>query len=191
VLRSVCAQLKRFSFGNGDEFSISVNVSGDWFRQAGFVQAFAAEMVATATEPRRLSVEVAEKAIAGDANASTATLRELALLGVGLAIDDFGTGPSALSDMRHLPVADLKIDRSFIDGIVASRSDEAIARTIVTLAHSLGMRVIAEGVETPEQAQKLRALGSDRLQGYFISRPLPAADFERFACTFGSLRLAA
>lgn len=191
VLRSVCAQLKRFSLSNGDEFAISVNVSADWFGQAGFVQSFAAEMAANATDPRRLCVEVAEKAIAGDVTGSTAKLRELTLLGIGLAIDDFGTGPSALADMKYLPVVDLKIDRSFIDGIVANPRDEAIAKTIVTLAHSLGMRVIAEGVETSEQAQKLRALGSDRLQGYLISRPLPAADFERFACTYGSLRLAA
>ena len=119
------------------------------------------------------------------------TLHELAALGVKLSIDDFGTGYSSLAYIKTFPLHTLKIDRSFVKDIGANATDQAIAATIITLAHNLGMRVIAEGVESQEQLERLRDLGADDMQGFLISRPLSAHDFERFVCSDGSLRVAA
>jgi EAL domain-containing protein (putative c-di-GMP-specific phosphodiesterase class I) len=126
-----------------------------------------------------------------DTNTAIRTLTALDALGVKLSIDDFGTGYSSLAYIKTFPVQTLKIDRSFVRDIAENATDQAIAATIITLAHNLGMRVIAEGIETEQQFDQMRALGADDMQGYLISRPLSAADFERFMCAYGSFRLAA
>jgi EAL domain-containing protein (putative c-di-GMP-specific phosphodiesterase class I) len=109
-----------------------------------------------------------------------ATLERLKALGVRLSMDDFGTGYSSLAYIKNFPIHTLKIDRSFITDIAKNFTDQAIAKTIVTLAHSLGMRTVAEGVETTAQLERLRAFGADCFQGYLASLPLPAAEFEAF-----------
>ena len=120
----------------------------------------------------------------GNTRATLTTLEELKRFGVNLSIDDFDTGYSSLAYVKNFPVNTLKIDRSFVRDIAEDATDAAIAKTIITLAHSLGMRVIAEGVETEAQLATLRMFGVDGMQGYLFSRALAPPDFERFVTTF-------
>ena len=126
---------------------------------------------AAGLEPRFLELELTESAVMHDAETSIEILRSLSGLGVRISVDDFGTGYSSLSYLRRLPLDKLKIDRSFIQEVTTSRDDAQIVRAIVSLAHSLHLKVIAEGVETEEQLDFLRRLGCDQYQGYFCSKP--------------------
>ena len=112
------------------------------------------------------------------------TLNGLRQLGIGLSLDDFGTGYSSLGYLRQFPVTQLKIDKSFIDNIASESRERAIVRTIIQLAHQLDMTVVAEGVETEQQAEILSGLGCDELQGYYFSKPLAAQDFEQWRLNF-------
>jgi diguanylate cyclase (GGDEF)-like protein len=187
VLQAACAMLERLHLCAQDDVSIAVNVSAQQFGKAGFVEGIVAALDLHTTDPRRLSIEITESAMMGNTRATIVTLDELKALGVNLSIDDFGTGYSSLAYIKNFPISTLKIDRSFVRDIAADATDQAIAKTIITLAHSLGMHVIAEGVETEAQLAILESFGVDRVQGYLFSRPLPAADFERFIETFRSL----
>jgi diguanylate cyclase len=142
-------------------------------------------------DPLRFEIELTESAVMHDTATAVRTLTTLHALGIKLSVDDFGTGYSSLAYIKNFPLHTLKIDRSFVIDIAENATDQAIAATIITLAHSLGMRVVAEGIETEQQFDRVRALGADDMQGYLISRPLPSAEFERFVCAFGALRLAA
>jgi EAL domain-containing protein (putative c-di-GMP-specific phosphodiesterase class I) len=122
--------------------------------------------------PGRVQLEITESAVMGDAAAAAATLRRLKGLGVRLALDDFGTGYSSLAYLRRFPLDALKVDKSFVAGLGADPSDTAIVRAIVDLAHTLGLAVTAEGVETAAQAAELRALGCEHGQGYHFAPPL-------------------
>jgi EAL domain-containing protein (putative c-di-GMP-specific phosphodiesterase class I) len=131
-----------------------------------------------------LCVEITESALVEDAAATLGTLTRLKELGVRLALDDFGTGYSSLTYVRRFPIDELKIDRSFIDGIVASSEDEAIVTAVLSMGRALGVHVVAEGVETEEQATRLRSLGCVLAQGYLFSRPItPEAVLELLAAT--------
>jgi EAL domain-containing protein (putative c-di-GMP-specific phosphodiesterase class I) len=130
-----------------------------------------------------LGLEITESVIMRDPEASTLSLRALKDLGVRLAVDDFGTGYSSLAYLRRFPVELLKVDRAFVDGLGGESGDvedRAIVAAVVSLAHTLGMKAIAEGVETKEQLEELRELGCDMAQGYFVSKPLTAPDFDDF-----------
>lgn len=124
--------------------------------------------------PSWLRLEITESLAMRDAEATVATLTALRALGVHVAIDDFGTGYSSLAYLKRLPVDALKIDKSFIDDLAADTADAAIIEAIIALSHTLGLLVIAEGVETVQQADRLRALGCNLAQGYYFARPLPA-----------------
>ncbi|MFA7097410.1 MAG: EAL domain-containing protein, partial [Gammaproteobacteria bacterium] len=113
-------------------------------------------------------------------DSAVATLHMLKELGLHLAIDDFGTGYASLSYLKRFPLDRLKIDRSFVQDIITNTDDAAIARAIIAMAHSLNLKVIAEGVETEEQLSYLRAHGCDEIQGYYFSRPLPPEEVEEF-----------
>jgi EAL domain-containing protein (putative c-di-GMP-specific phosphodiesterase class I) len=128
----------------------------------------------TRLESGRLELEITESAVMKDADAALETLRGLKAAGVGLAIDDFGTGYSSLSYLRSFPIDALKVDRSFVRELPARSDDAAIVTAIIAMARSLKLRVIAEGVENQVQHDWLRTQGCDEIQGYLISRPLPA-----------------
>jgi EAL domain-containing protein (putative c-di-GMP-specific phosphodiesterase class I) len=125
-----------------------------------------------------LELEITESLIMDDVQTNSESLRAIRAMGVSIAIDDFGTGYSSLSHLSRLPVDTLKIDRSFVLEMVAGPQGLALVSTIVTLAHSFRLKVVAEGVETSEQERLLRLLGCDEMQGYLISKPVPADVFE-------------
>ncbi len=180
VLHAVCAELRRLDLRLDDEFSIAINVSAHQFQKPGFVEWIASTIEAHGIDERRLEIEITESVVMGDTAAVVTTLNELQALGVKLSIDDFGTGYSSLAYLRNFPIHTLKIDRSFVSDITRNSTDRAIAKTIVTLAHSLGMRVVAEGVETEEQRDVLRSFDADCMQGYLVARPLSPDDFDAF-----------
>lgn len=187
VLQAACRQLGRIELQAHDDFSIAVNVSARQFTKPGFVASIAAAIESHGIEARRLEIEITESIVMSDIAAVRATLDSLERLGVKLSLDDFGTGYSSLAYLKNFPIHTLKIDRSFVTDVAHNFTDQAIAKTIVTLAHSLGMRVIAEGVETQEQSDHLRSFGADCIQGYLITKPLPAAEFEAFLAARGAI----
>jgi len=129
--------------------------------------------------PERLTLEIAEGALMADAR-TVAALDRLAALGVRIAIDDFGTGLSSLGHLKDLPIKEVKIDRSFVQGMGANMKDAAIVCSVIGMAHALGLQVVAEGVEDQASYELLAGVGCDTVQGYYVSRPLPAAELERW-----------
>jgi EAL domain-containing protein (putative c-di-GMP-specific phosphodiesterase class I) len=158
---------------------VSVNLSAMNLLEADLAERVASVLTAVGVDGSRLHLEVTETAVIGDRERAAAQLNALRDLGVSLSIDDYGTGNAGVGYVRHLPVHALKIDRSFIAGMFTDAADEAIVRTTIDLAQSLGLVVIAEGVETERDVDALAALGCDFLQGYHFSRPKPAEELAR------------
>ncbi len=182
VLRKACQQLWAWQdeFPSAQQISISVNLSGRQFKEPGLAREVAEILAEFGLAPRCLNLEITETIMMEDGEGTSAVLREFEQLGVTLAIDDFGTGYSSLGALRHFPVNTLKIDRSFVDGLGAESDDSVIVSGVVGLAHGLGLCVVAEGVETIDQLERLRELGCDLGQGYYFSWPLPADEVEQF-----------
>lgn len=175
VLREACNQASSWPIE-----TMAVNVSIVELQNPGYAVRVANVLMATGMNPRRLELEVTESAFSdttGECERNIAALREM---GVRFALDDFGTGFSSLGRLHQLAVDRLKIDRSFVDGFGKQSGDEAIVQAIVDLARAVGLKTTAEGVETQQQQSLLRNLGCDDLQGFLISRPLPAAEMGRF-----------
>ena len=179
VLHSACAQNKAWQDAGLPPVMMSVNVSARQFRQDHFIQTIAEILRSTGLEPRYLEIELTESAVMHDAEQFIAMLAQLKQLGVSIAVDDFGTGYSSLSYLKRFPVDRLKVDRSFVLDIATDVDDAAIVRAIIALGHNLGLKVVAEGVETREQLEFLRANHCDELQGYYFSRPMPAEELAR------------
>ena len=177
VLGEACRQARAWQLA-GTPMAIAVNLTAQEFQHPGLADEVAAALAAAGTEARWLRLEITESLAMRDVTATIDTLKALQQLGVAIAIDDFGTGYSSLAYLKRLPVGVLKIDKAFIDGLGIDEEDTAIVTAIITLAHTLGFRVIAEGVQTPMQAARLRDLDCDQAQGYHFSRPLPAAELE-------------
>jgi EAL domain-containing protein (putative c-di-GMP-specific phosphodiesterase class I) len=150
-----------------------VNLSARQFQQRNIAKLVMSILEETGLEPRYLELELTESTIMRNAEEAVIMLNELHALGIGLAIDDFGTGYSSLSYLKRFPVDRLKIDRSFVSDIGASNDDETITSAIIALAHSLDLRVIAEGVETAAQRDFLKQRACHEMQGYFFARPMP------------------
>ena len=177
VLGEACRQARAWQMA-GTPLPIAVNLTALEFQHPDLAEQVAAALAEAGTEAHWLSLEITESLAMRDVAATIDTLRALRALGVATAIDDFGTGYSSLAYLKRLPVSALKVDKAFIDGLGTDDEDTAIVSTIITLGHTLGLRVIAEGVETAAQAGLLRALGCDQAQGYHFARPLPAAALE-------------
>ena len=179
VINTACRQLAQWDAETveGDcGLTMSVNLSCKQFGQHSLVEMISRCLKENAISPPRLKLEITESAIVHDPGTAVEKLRRLKDLGVFLAIDDFGTGYSSLSYLRQFPVDILKIDRSFISGTETPRENAEIVRSIVDMAHSLGLQVTAEGVEKPEQFERLQSIRCDRAQGYMFSRPLTRAN---------------
>ncbi|MBZ0097091.1 MAG: EAL domain-containing protein, partial [Sulfuricella sp.] len=178
VLRTACAQNKAWQRAGLKPISVAVNLSARQFRQPNLVEMVAGILRETELDPAHLDLEVTESLVMQNVEATIATLGRLKAMGVKLSIDDFGTGYSSLNYLKRFPIHTLKIDQSFVRDVTTDPSDAAIAKTIIAMAHELGLTVIAEGVETEEQKSFLRLRRCDEMQGYFFSRPVPAAEFE-------------
>jgi diguanylate cyclase (GGDEF)-like protein/PAS domain S-box-containing protein len=179
VLRTACAQAVSWRKAGLPAVKISVNLSVRQFREDNLVELIKDILEDTGLESNLLELEITESAIMHDPDAVKDKLHQLKALGVGLAVDDFGTGYSSLAYIKRFPVDSLKIDRSFVQDIIREPGDAAIAQAIISLSHSLGIKVVAEGVETREQLAFLRMRGCDVVQGYYFSRPLAVEDMTR------------
>ncbi len=180
VLDEACRQNQIWQEQGLPKIGIAVNVSALDLRHEDFTDTVANTLVSRKLSPQYLELEVTESMVMRDVDAVIGTLRRIRSLGVGIGIDDFGTGYSSLAYLKRFPVKRLKIDRSFISDIADGRSGNIIPKVIIDLGHALGLEVLAEGVEDMAQLEILRALGCDEAQGYFLGRPMPAAEFAEF-----------
>jgi EAL domain-containing protein (putative c-di-GMP-specific phosphodiesterase class I) len=173
VLRTACRQNRAWQDAGMAPLCISVNVSPRQFEEPRLVERVALALADSGMSPQWLELEVTEGVIMRDLDRALEKMQQLRAMGVALSIDDFGTGYSSLSALKSFPISTLKIDQSFVRDLGRSHGDEAIASSIIGLAHRLKLRVIAEGVETEQQRSFLSANGCDEMQGYLFSRPLP------------------
>jgi diguanylate cyclase (GGDEF)-like protein len=181
VLESACAQLVLWAQDPARaSWTVAVNVSASQFAQTNFVANVEAALVKTGANPRLLKLELTESMLLADVDAIVIKMNAIKQRGVDFSLDDFGTGYSSLSYLKRLPLTQLKIDQSFVRDVLTDASDAVIARTILLLGHSLGMKVIAEGVETAEQHHFLLSMGCDAFQGYFFGRPVPVLKLANF-----------
>lgn len=157
----------------GQTLPLSINVSPTQFRQVDFVDRVRAHLASTGASPSQIILELTENLLIDDVEQAARRMRELSSLGLRFSIDDFGTGFSSLAYLKRLPLSQLKIDRSFIQDTPDDASDCAIVKLVISMAASLGLTVVAEGVETREQAAFLRGTGCDLQQGYLYARPAP------------------
>ncbi|RTE67561.1 EAL domain-containing protein [Amphritea opalescens] len=180
VLRTACFQAKKW-LDSGIEFGrIAVNVAGPQIKRGNLVDTIKTVLAETGLPARYLEIEVTESYVMQDADRAVEQLNEIKALGITLAIDDFGTGYSSLSYLKKLPIHKLKIDGSFIRDIPVDTDDMAISKAVIALGASLGLTVIAEGVETAEQARFLSHAGCDEVQGYLYSRPIDTGAIEQY-----------
>lgn len=178
VLRTACAQNKRWQEAGFAPIAVSVNLSGRQFHHQNLVEKVADALKATRLDAKWLDLEITETYAMQDADFTLAILKELKQLGVRISLDDFGTGYSSLSHLKNFPLDTLKIDRSFVKDLATDPKEEAIVSAIIVLAHSLGMDVVAEGVETVEELAIVRKHLCDKMQGYLFGRPVPVPEFE-------------
>lgn len=177
VLRQACLDAKGWLTGHEDDLTVSVNLSPKQFMQENLLATVTAILHETGFPPERLELEITESAVMANEETAISLLLKLKEIGVRLALDDFGTGYSSLHYLRKLPFDTIKMDRSFVKDLPEDPSSVAIAITILTMAHSLGMEVVAEGVETVAQLEFLRSRKCSEIQGFLFSPPVPAQDF--------------
>ncbi len=179
ALGRACAQAKQWQKAGYDPLVMSVNLSSRQFDQKDLIDVVSSALVDSGLEARFFELEITESAVMRDPDGAMKILAVLKEMGVTISIDDFGTGYSSLNYLRMIPLDYLKIDRSFIANIGKVRSDEAIIKATIGIAHSLDLRVVAEGVENTEQLSFLRACGCDEIQGYIVSPPVPNSEVEK------------
>lgn len=182
VLEQSCIELSRWSqVEHMRELKLAVNISPMQFQQPDFTETVLSALKASGAPPERLKLELTESMLVNDLTDVNRKIASLKDIGIAVSLDDFGTGYSSLNYLKRLSLDQLKIDQSFVRDMLTDAHGAAIARTIVTLGHSLGLEVIAEGVETLGQQEFLQDIGCLAFQGYLYSRPIPAHDFESFA----------
>jgi EAL domain-containing protein (putative c-di-GMP-specific phosphodiesterase class I) len=180
TLYNAARQLRDWIKSSGHDLHMSVNLSPAQFKQQDLIVRIEGILDALGLDGRHLKLELTEGAIMEDPEQAIRTMKMLDERGVRISIDDFGTGYSSLSYLKRFPVHTLKIDQSFVEDVTTNQSNQEIVRAIISMAHSLHIESLAEGVETAEQRDFLAAEGCDSIQGYFYSPPVPARDFEPF-----------
>jgi diguanylate cyclase (GGDEF)-like protein len=191
VLETACHQVRAWQrrYPSASSLVISVNLSARQFAQSDLVAAVASTVHRSGLAPGNLELEITESVVMDQSEASVERLRGLQALGVQLVLDDFGTGYSSLSYLRRLPLDTIKIDRSFVSGLGSDAADLPIVQAVISLAHGLGIDVVAEGIETAAQLACLQELSCDRGQGYAFARPLPPDDLEALLAGAGDAAL--
>jgi EAL domain-containing protein (putative c-di-GMP-specific phosphodiesterase class I) len=174
VLREACRQARAWREAGLPGVTMAVNVSAMEFQDENFLEKLFALLEETATDPAVLKIELTESVLMKNAEGAITVLRKMRESGIKVAIDDFGTGYSSLSYLQRFPIDELKIDQSFVRQIGSGSGDTAIVTAVISMARSLRLRVVAEGVETPEELAFLRAQQCDEVQGYYFSKPVPA-----------------
>jgi EAL domain-containing protein (putative c-di-GMP-specific phosphodiesterase class I) len=178
VLRTAAEQVRRWQQLFGQRLRLAVNLSGRQFLHFNLIKQVEDALRMTGFDPTDLDFEITETIAMHNAEESVGVMRQLKSMGVGLSLDDFGTGYSSLSYLKRFPIDVLKIDKSFVRDIPEDANDLAIVSAIIAMAHALGLKVIAEGVETGAQWHFLRDCGTQYAQGYFFGRPLPPSELE-------------
>ena len=178
VIDAVCAQQNMWRTGGTAIVPVAINLSAVQCVQSELLNSIASTMAAHGMEQKYIEFELTETAVMNNPEEAARNLRALKSMGLQLSLDDFGTGYSSLAQLKRFPFDFVKIDRTFVSGVAANQEDEAIAAAIIAMAHSMGMKVVAEGVETEAQLDIMRMLRCDEMQGFFFSRPLPADEFE-------------
>jgi diguanylate cyclase (GGDEF)-like protein len=185
ILREACEQNRRWQQNGFPPLRMAVNLSARQFYNPKLVETVRSVLEEVGMEPQYLELEVTEGYLVNDPEYVVGLLRELTDMGIYVSIDDFGTGYSSLGQLQRYPVHAVKIDQSFVRDIDSNHSNESIVRAMIQLAHSMDLHVVAEGVETEEERRVLRMYGSDALQGYLFSKPVPAPMFEELLRTEG------
>lgn len=182
VMREACRQCAAWHRAGVPPLRVAVNVAASQFRRGDLLDQIRSALRDAHLDPRYLEIELTESVVMTDPEGTAAILEQLSRMGVLVSVDDFGTGYSSMNYLRRFPIDKLKIDRAFVEDLINCADDASIVRAIISLAHSLRLKVVAEGVETPEQLQFLRMLGCDQYQGYHFSPPLPASEFAKLVC---------
>ncbi|MDO9007332.1 MAG: EAL domain-containing protein, partial [Thiobacillus sp.] len=180
VLHEACRQIKLWSAGGLAPRQTAVNVSAVQVSRGNLVESVKHALEQSGIVPGQLELEITESFVMSDHEQSFKSLAEIKALGVRLSIDDFGTGYSSLAYLQQLKVHKLKVDMSFVSDMTTNSGNASIVQAVIAMGHSLGLEVIAEGVEEEAQARHLRVLNCDVIQGYLISRPLPSDQMTRF-----------
>lgn len=183
LFRTVCRQLAEWRRDGRQIGCVSINLSADSFFERGLVQFIGEVLEQTGAPASQLIIELTESALMRDADVASRVIDALRELGVQVSLDDFGTGFSSLGYLNRFAIDEIKIDRSFIAELETDRMERALVQSVIDLGHALGLKVVAEGVETIGQAKLLRRMGCDIFQGYLFARPMPAADFAAFECS--------
>jgi diguanylate cyclase (GGDEF)-like protein/PAS domain S-box-containing protein len=187
VIEAACAQIRSWADGAATrDLRLAANVSARQFRQPDFTDRVRDALARAGADPRRLKFELTESVVINNVADTIERMQTLKTLGVGFAMDDFGTGFSSLSYLKRLPLDQLKIDSAFVRDLASDANDAAIVQTIITMGKTLGLEVIAEGVETPAQLQRLSEFGCVAYQGYLFARPMPLAQFEEYLLDQGA-----
>ncbi len=177
VLREACRQCAAWQRAGVPSLRIAVNVAASQFRRGDLLEQVRSALEQAQLDPRFLEIELTESVVMSDPEESAAVLEQLSRMGVLVSVDDFGTGYSSMSYLQRFPIDKLKIDQGFIKELMTRPDDESIVKAIISLAHGLRLKVVAEGVETSEQLTLLQSLGCDQYQGFLFSPPLPAPKF--------------
>lgn len=177
LLRSACIQTKNWQEAGLPPILMSVNVSMHQFKEKSFIKTLKNILHETNLDPQYLLLEITESALMLNTDLTISMLKELKSFGIHIAIDDFGTGYSSLSYLKYLPLSKVKLDQSFVHSVTLNPNDEAICRAIIAMAHSMSLKVVAEGVEKTDQLSFLRSHKCDEAQGFLFSKPVPAEDF--------------
>ena len=180
VLRTACSEVHRWQQTASADLRVAVNLSAHQFQQRDLVSVVQQALDASGLKPSCLQLEITESVAMRNAEASVQVLQQLKDMGVQIAIDDFGTGYSSLSYLKRFPIDTVKLDQSFIREMRKGDGDVAIVSAVIAMAHALGLKVVAEGVETEDQLMMLKEMNCDELQGFFASQPLPSREIEKF-----------
>jgi EAL domain-containing protein (putative c-di-GMP-specific phosphodiesterase class I) len=185
IVRSACAQNKAWQEAGLPSIVLSVNVSMHQLKHKTFVKMLMNILEETNLESKYLELELTESAVMQDSDLALSTLNELKTLGINISIDDFGTGYSSLSYLKYLPLSKIKLDQSFLHSTAINPNDKSISKAIIAMSHSLGLKVIAEGVENVDQLEFLRSQKCDEAQGFLFSEPLAPQDFINWLGMYG------